>query len=152
MTTRSIAGGVIGWTVEIGSGSFVMIEEISEAWLTPAKAFFPVAISYSTAPSANMSVLVSASLPSSCSGAMYWKVPRIVPSAVRLALGGREAGEPATDRSARELCQAEVEQLHTRLGQHDVARLQVPMHDPLPMRAVERVGDLDPVTQSLVER
>ena len=29
-----------------------------------------------------MSLRASASLPSSCSGAMYWKVPRIVPSAV----------------------------------------------------------------------
>ena len=29
-----------------------------------------------------MSVRASASLPSSCSGAMYWNVPRIVPSAV----------------------------------------------------------------------
>ncbi len=32
---------------------------------------------------ANMSDLTSASFPSSCSGAMYWNVPRIVPSCVR---------------------------------------------------------------------
>ena len=30
-----------------------------------------------------MSVRASTSLPSSCSGAMYWNVPRIVPAAVR---------------------------------------------------------------------
>ena len=44
-TTRSRAGGDIGWTVEIGAGSSFMIEEISDAWLVPEKAFLPVAIS-----------------------------------------------------------------------------------------------------------
>ena len=34
-----------------------------------------------------MSVRASASLPSSCSGAMYWNVPRIVPSCVRFCAG-----------------------------------------------------------------
>ena len=40
------------------------------------------------------------------------------------------------------LRQAEVQQLHARLRQHHVAGLQVPMHDPLPVRLVQRVGDL----------
>src|SRR5580765_1894499 len=44
-TTRSRAGGVIGATAESEGGSEDMIEEISEAWLAPANAFFPVAIS-----------------------------------------------------------------------------------------------------------
>ena len=70
-------------TVEIDGGSLDMIAVISDAWLAPEKAFFPVAISYSTAPRAKMSVRPSASLPSSCSGAMYWNVPRIVPACVR---------------------------------------------------------------------
>ncbi len=59
-----------------------MIDAISDAWLFPSNARRPVTISYSTAPSAKMSVRASASTPSSCSGAMYWNVPRIVPSAV----------------------------------------------------------------------
>ncbi len=74
-----------------------MIAEISDAWLLPANAFWPVAISYSTQPNAKMSVRASASFPSSCSGAMYWNVPRIVPSAVRLAgtgCVGRVVSEP----------------------------------------------------------
>ena len=44
-TTRSSAGGDIGWTVEIGGGSSCMIAEISEAWLVPENALLPVAIS-----------------------------------------------------------------------------------------------------------
>ncbi len=56
---------------------------MSEAWLAPENALRPEAISYSTAPSAKMSDRASASRPSSCSGAMYWNVPRIVPSCVR---------------------------------------------------------------------
>src|ERR1700693_1770329 len=45
LTTRSNPGGDSGWTVEIGAGSLDMIAVISEAWLVPAKAFRPVAIS-----------------------------------------------------------------------------------------------------------
>src|SRR5437899_182015 len=44
-TTRSSAGGVIGWTAEIGLGSSRKIAEIREAWLDPVNAFAPVAIS-----------------------------------------------------------------------------------------------------------
>ena len=63
-------------------GSPVMIAAISDAWLSPANARVPVAISYSTQPSAQMSARASASRPSSCSGAMYWNVPTIAPSLV----------------------------------------------------------------------
>jgi hypothetical protein len=42
------------------------------AWLRPSNARLPLAISYSTQPSAQMSLRTSASRPSSCSGAMYW--------------------------------------------------------------------------------
>ena len=45
LTTRSSAGGVIGCSVEIGGGSELMIDEISDAWLVPSNAFLPVAIS-----------------------------------------------------------------------------------------------------------
>ncbi len=55
---------------------------MSDAWLVPEKAFLPVAISYSRAPKAKRSLRASASLPSSCSGAMYWNVPRTVPRSV----------------------------------------------------------------------
>src|SRR5262245_2194991 len=90
LTTRSRAGGDIGWTLEIGAGSLDMIAVINDAWLVAEKAFFAVAISYKVAPNAKMSVLASASLPSSCSGAMYWNVPRIVPSCVNPCCVGRD--------------------------------------------------------------
>ncbi len=70
-TTRSRAIGDIGCSEAIDGGSDDMIAVISEACVAAENAFFPVAISYRTAPSAKMSVRASASLPSSCSGAMY---------------------------------------------------------------------------------
>ena len=83
-TTRSIAGGVSGCSAETGAGAADMIAALTLAWLVPSNAFLPVSISYSTAPNAKMSVRASASRPSSCSGAMYWHVPRTVPGAVKL--------------------------------------------------------------------
>jgi hypothetical protein len=82
-TTRSSAGGDIGWMVETGGGSRSNTAAITLAVVLPPKARLPVAISYSTAPSAKTSLRASASLPSTCSGDMYWKVPRIIPSAVK---------------------------------------------------------------------
>ena len=55
-------------------------------------------------------------------------------------------------RPLKSLGQSEVEQLHARLRQHHVAGLQVPVHDPLPVRLVQRVGDLDPEAERLIER
>jgi hypothetical protein len=78
----SSAGGVTRVTDEIGSGCDETIAAMRLVRLSPLKARWPVAISYRSAPSAKMSVRASASAPSSCSGAMYWKVPRIVPSVV----------------------------------------------------------------------
>ena len=73
-----------------------MILAITLAELLPSNAFLPVAISYTTAPNAKMSVRASISscLPSTCSGAMYCNVPRIVPSAVTalFIVGSCEAG------------------------------------------------------------
>jgi hypothetical protein len=80
--TWSSKGGVRGIVAEIGSGWEETMAAIKLVFDLPVNALFPVAISYKIAPSAKMSVLASASRPSSCSGAMYRKVPRIVPSAV----------------------------------------------------------------------
>src|SRR3989442_6752147 len=48
--------------------------------------------------------------------------------------------------------QTEIQKLRSARRQHDVARLQVAMDDPLAMSFVERVGNLCAVFQSLVER
>jgi hypothetical protein len=50
------------------------------------------------------------------------------------------------------LGQTEVEQLRAFLRQHDVARLQVAVNDALTVRLVQRVCDLDRVTEQLVVR
>ena len=72
----------MGLAALIGSGSFSRIDDATEIWLLPSNARFPVAISYSTAPSAKMSLRASASFPSICSGDMYWIVPTMLPAVV----------------------------------------------------------------------
>ena len=80
--TCSRASGVSGCNREIGGGSLCTMAAMRLVRVFPSKARRPVVISYRSAPNAKMSVRASASSPSSCSGAMYWKVPRIVPSCV----------------------------------------------------------------------
>ena len=44
--------------------------------------------------------------------------------------------------------EAEVEELGARLGEHDVAGLEIAVDEPLPVRLVERIGDLDRRTEA----
>jgi len=73
-----------------------MIAATSDAGLAPTNARRPVAISYSTQPTAHRSLLASASRPSSCSGARYCGVPTIVPCAVKgvPSVGDSRIGSP----------------------------------------------------------
>ena len=80
--TWSSATGISGCEAESGLGSLSRMALRTLIWLLPANARLPLTISYSTAPNAKMSVRASASFPSTCSGAMYWYVPTILPSAV----------------------------------------------------------------------
>ena len=89
-----------------------------------------------------MSVRASSASPNSCSGAMYGSEPTTMPACGHSPVGfaaGEEHGEP------------EVENLRLAVGgEHDVARLQVAMQEPVPVRIVERVGDrrAEPSTSS----
>jgi hypothetical protein len=67
-------------------------------------------------------------------------------------LGRRRREHRVLGAARQPLGEAEVEQLHAGLRQHDVSGLQVPVHDALPVRLVERVGDLRAVAQGLLER
>ena len=51
-----------------------------------------------------------------------------------------------------EFGQTKVEELHARPGDHDVARLQIAMHDAAAMGLAQRFGDLDRVAQDFFGR
>ena len=97
LMTRSSDEGVIGCRVDIAGGSRSRIAAIRLAWLCPSNERLPVTISYTIAPKAKMSARGSASFPSSCSGAMYCRVPRMVPSAVI----GVRVGRPVVPNGPR---------------------------------------------------
>ena len=122
------------------------------AWLLPAKALRPVAISYNTAPNAKISERASASLPSNCSGAMYWSVPSSVPSEVSGVVWVAQGGWHRGFRRIVPLRQPEVQQFHAGLGQHDVAGLQVAMNHSLPVRLLDRIRDIDGTMEHSIER
>jgi len=125
------------------------------AWLFPLKARSPVAISWSSAPKAKMSARASGSLPSSCSGAMYWNVPMRLPSAakglspVASALSSEAAATGVS--GALSFASPKSSSFAPRLGEHDVSRLEIPVDDPVAMGLVKRPRDLDPVAQDLLE-
>ena len=95
-TSRSSAGGAAGAACVTRGGSKCRIAPISEAWLEPPNARCPVTISCSIAPKAKMSARASTSLPCSCSGAMYGRVPRISPWNVSAVAVGCSATPLAT--------------------------------------------------------
>ena len=50
-----------------------------------------------------------------------------------------------------EFGQSEIEQLDTGLGDHDVGRLEVSMHDALTVRSIQGRADVDGVLEDMVE-
>ena len=98
-----------------------------------------------------MSLRASASRPSSCSGAMYCSVPGIAPASV---MGCRVSASVSSliARRRPELGQAEVQELRAGLGQHDVAGLQVAVHDARGVCGRQRLPDLPGVPDRPVDR
>ena len=70
----------------------------------------------------------------------------------RLRRQHREARDERLRLRHGELCQPEVDELDAGLSDHHVAGLQIPVDDPLPVRFLQRVGDLDAVAKHLLER
>src|SRR5262249_2399158 len=64
----------------------------------------------------------------------------------------RRAGSDAVGDDLRAwFCQSEIEQLHARPREHDVRRLEIPVHDAVTMGVIERICDLDRIAQHLFE-
>jgi hypothetical protein len=64
----------------------------------------------------------------------------------------REARQNTPRLRGRQLRETEVDELDARLRDHHVAGLEIPMDDPLPVRLLQRVGDLETEAQHLLER
>jgi hypothetical protein len=77
-----------------GGGSALRILAMSEASVLASNALRPETISWSTAPSEEISDRASASRPSSCSGAMYCNVPGVLPSDVIGSMVGCSGSTP----------------------------------------------------------
>ena len=95
-----------------------------------------------------MSVRLSIGLPFACSGLMYAGVPTITPSRLAIAV---IVGDNDTSVAVSSVSACEVEDLDAVSGELDVRRLQIPMHDALFMRGIERGDDLDGDIQCLVD-
>src|SRR5438128_522685 len=87
-----------------------------------------------------MSDRASASLPSNCSGAMYWNVPTMVPSTVSQF---ERVGVPALALAINAACTGLAKPKSINFApdfQHDVAWLQVAMDVAHPSRAERRLN------------
>ena len=68
----------------------------------------------------------------------------------RCGQGGRKPGRRRRTSDCR-LSQAEVHQLGSRLGQHDVPRFEIAVHDAAAMCFLETFADFDSALQDLFD-
>ena len=76
-------------------------------------------------------------------------LPSVVSARVTVGEVDRSLFEDREPGDARE---AEIQQLGAAARQHDVAGLEIPVHQPLAVRSVERVRDLDADLEQLGRR
>ncbi len=104
-----------------------------------------------------MSLRASASPPSSCSGAMYWNVPRIVPREVSgwlccSAVGMLVACETACLSGVASFARPKSRSFAPVFVSMTFAGLEVAVDEAALVRGVEGVGDLDADAQRLLGR
>ena len=151
--TRRTEAGVSAGSADQSTSRISTAASVSDT-VSPSNALRPESISYRTAPNAQMSARLSTDLPRACSGDMYAAVPMTTPALVAAAVSVGECVWSGDDRSpGQRLRQAEVEHLDLALRRElHVGGLQVPVHDPLLVRGLERVRDLARDRERLVDR
>ena len=134
---RSNSAGTSEFNRTGGTEALFRMASNSTAALAPPKGAFPVALSYSTAPTEKMSVRASHCL-----------APRLL----RRHVGYRAHGQPgvlsmnpveasASGLPLSQLREAEIQHFGLATRSHeDIPRLEVAMHDPAPVRSVQRVS------------
>ena len=139
----------------IDGGSDSRILAITLAEVFPSKAFLPVAISWTTAPNAKISVRASISFCFALDllGRHVLQSAENRPFARDGALQCRELRIwNGRNGFLSELRRTEVEELCTGLGQHDISGFQIAVCDAFAMRLVQRIGNLDRELQYLLDR
>ena len=145
-TSRSSAGGVSGWSVgERGRLAFHDGRHQARRARRPRTPACPSASRRGSRPAPRGRCAHRPAsprpAPAPCTAACRRWCPRSV-SGARLRRHRREARGRRLLAVARQLREAEVEQLRARLRQHHVAGLQVAVDHALPVRGRQRVRDL----------
>ncbi len=118
--------------------------------VAPRKGRSPLAISYSSTPSDQMSLRSSAGSPRSISGAITASVPATTPSAV---IDARDCDMSLRRLARQRARQAEIQHLRPPVSRDQHVRaFQVAMRHAAVVRVRERIGDLRPVAHDILGR
>jgi hypothetical protein len=82
---------------------------------------------------------------------MYCSVPKIVPSPVRGVVCVGNAVTPATASALRTFARPKSSSLVPALGEHDIARFQIPMNHSMFVRGIERGSNVNGTLQHLLD-
>ena len=139
------AGGVSGCSSTIGGGCVLRIAAIRLAWLFPLERLLPGDhLVEHRAEREDVGARVGLLALDLLRRHVLKRAEDRALAVSGAACVGSVVGAPAPRRPPRRrFREAEVEQLRAGLRQHDVAGLQIAMDDAVPVRLVERVGDLD---------
>ena len=126
------------------SGPALMTAASVSVTVSPRNTIFPVSISYSTQPNAQMSARRSTGLPFACSDDIYAAVPGNTRAcvAIRVIVGELKLSIDAASPSIA-FAKPKIQDLHDIVARHlHVRGFQVAMHDPSLVRVLEPFGNL----------